>query len=105
MSNELITRIKDMNKNDAEFKYRGWVFRWGGQYSTTIAVHACVCILACEGWSRFSYNSKFRLWYATRPDGEDICFSTTTLRWLAVHAVYDYERKIQQNTLDRTASR
>lgn len=105
IGHELIGRIKDMNEDYAKFVYRGGVFPWRGKSKTVIGLQDCIFILIGEGWTEFQYAYHWKRWYAKRPDGVSVTMDIGTMRSLAVHAVYDYERKIKQNTLDRTANR
>ena len=102
MSHTLIGRIKAMTGDSVKFRHDGSIYPWRGKSGTIIPTWACIHILQKEGWTNFRITPILRpLWRAVNPDGQTVDMSINTLRWMAVHAVYDNERN-RQKSLDTT---
>ena len=101
MSHTLIGRIKAMTGDSLKFRHDNSIYPWRGRSGTLIPAWACIHILQKEGWTNFRITPILRCWRAVNPDGQTVDMSLSTLRWMAVHAVYDNERN-RQNRLDNT---
>ena len=101
MSHTLIRRIKAMTGDSVKFRHDGSIYPRRGKSGTIIPTWACIHILQKEGWTNFRITPILRCWRAVNPDGQTVDMSINTLRWMAVHAVYDNERN-RQKALDTT---
>lgn len=103
MSQALIGRIKTMTGDSIKFRHNGSIYPWRGKNGTVIPTWACIHILQKEGWTNFKITPILRCWRAVNPEGQTVDMSISTLRWLALGAVYNNERN-RQNRLDTQQS-
>lgn len=103
MSDALIGRIKQMVGRDDKFRHAGSTYPWCGKANNLMPAWACIHILRKECWSNFQWIPLIGCWRAVNPEGQTVDMSLSTLRWLAVHAVYDNERN-RQKRLDNTVN-
>ena len=76
------------------FRHQKFYTLKGKPYS--LPWRSCQIILSLSGWCHLKFNSKSRLCEGTNPEGEYVCFSLNTARWMVAHAIHDDALKAQQ---------